>query len=54
MESRPQNPEFRINSENFHQCIGYKIDLLSIDNSISIQHWNNLKDEHFSQCVSCW
>ena len=26
MESRPQNPEFRINSENFHPCIGYKVD----------------------------
>ena len=21
MESQPQNPEFRINPENFHQCI---------------------------------
>ena len=21
MESQPQNPEFRINSENFHPCI---------------------------------
>ena len=21
MESQPQNPEFRINSENFHQCL---------------------------------
>ena len=21
MESRPQNPEFRINPENFHPCI---------------------------------
>ena len=26
MESRPQNPEFRINPENFHPCMGYKID----------------------------
>ena len=23
MESQPQNPEFRINPENFHQCIFY-------------------------------
>ena len=21
MESQPQNPEFRINPENFHQCV---------------------------------
>ena len=28
MESQPQNPEFRINPENFHQCtykVGYGI-----------------------------
>ena len=24
MESQPQNPEFRINSENFHPCIQYR------------------------------
>ena len=23
MESKPQNPEFRINLENFHPCIVY-------------------------------
>ena len=23
MESQPQNPEFRINPENFHPCGGY-------------------------------
>ena len=23
MESQPQNPEFRINPENFHQCSTY-------------------------------
>ena len=23
MESQPQNPEFRINPENFHPCVQY-------------------------------
>ena len=26
MESQPQNPEFRINPENFHPCITKKSD----------------------------
>ena len=25
MESQPQNPEFRINPENFHPCIGWSV-----------------------------
>ena len=30
MESQPQNPEFRINPENFHPCKhGYSTKLLS-------------------------
>ena len=28
MESQPQNPEFRINPENFNTCIIYKVDVL--------------------------
>ena len=35
MENKPQNPEFRINPENFHQCIitiqqNYNIHLQSL------------------------
>ena len=28
MESQPQNPEFRINPENFHPCIIYIVYIL--------------------------
>ena len=32
MESQPQNPEFRINPENFHPCRGqYKEDWSMVD-----------------------
>ena len=30
MESQPQNPEFRINPENFHPCVQHAIDVNSL------------------------
>ena len=37
MESQPQNPEFRINPENFHPCIYFMSIDLSIGNISSYQ-----------------
>ena len=39
MESQPQNPEFRINPENFHPCRqGLKICQVSSHRALMVQH----------------
>ena len=45
MESQPQNPEFRIDPENFHPCLNDKRrKILSIDNTYSLQQYS-IKDK---------
>ena len=42
MESQPQNPEFRINPENFHQCTNAGINSNATMNAIAIFEQNLL------------
>ena len=34
MESQPQNPEFRINPENFHPCFRHGIFLIKLKQNV--------------------
>ena len=41
MESQPQNPEFRINPENFYPCVYMQHDISDFAGSAQIQHCIN-------------
>ena len=42
MESQPQNPEFRINPENFHPCLFLKANNNGPDQTVSAQSGQRL------------
>ena len=52
MESQPQNPEFRINSENFHPCIQILVDKTNLNRKITTFNFI-LSSEKFYAINTC-